>query len=107
MKNTPLPQTSADPADPVRKLVVDVPTMCTMLHVGLSTGWNLVTKPAPDTGKPPIESIVVGRRHLPLVESINEFVESRRTQRFRKIANPPPGEGRKRHRVNREISPEA
>ena len=69
MKNTPLPQTSADPADPVRKLAVDVPTMCTMLHVGLSTGWNLVTKPAPDTGKPPMRALraLADDRRAPLI----------------------------------------
>ena len=96
--------------NPVRKLAVDVPAMCEMLGVGLSTGWSLVTKPDPDhpdpdhPDRPAIESIAIGRRRLPLVESIHAYVERKRSKRFGKVANPPLGKGRKPRRGNQETS---
>ena len=73
---------------PVRKLAVDVPAMCEMLGVGLSTGWILVTKPDPDDPDP-------DHPDRPAIESIHAYVERKRSKPFGKVANPPPGKGRK------------
>jgi len=100
-----------DTPQSVRKLTVPVPTMCDMIGVGLSSGWNLVSKPdlddpEGDPGKPAIETVNIGRRRLALVSSIEAYIERKR-KHYRKVANPPPGEGRRRHRTNREFSPNA
>ena len=66
--------------------------MCQMLGVGDSTGWELLRGLAPV-----IKSITIGRRRLPLIASIHEYVAQKAAETYRKIANPPPGEGRRRH----------
>src|SRR5215475_8767659 len=70
--------------------------MCRILGIGNSTGWELLSGPAPE-----IESITIGRRRLPIIASINQFVERRRQEPHRRLADPPPGQGRRLHRVNR------
>lgn len=67
--------------------------MCQMLSVGDSTGWDLLRGP-----NPAIKSITIGRRRLPLIASIHEYVERKAAETYAKIADPPPGEGRRRHR---------
>jgi hypothetical protein len=88
------------------RLSVDVPEMCRMIGVGLSTGWNLLNQPDPDAPhpedplRPAVESITIGRRRLALVASVHAYVERKRSGRFHKVANPPAGAGRKHHRTN-------
>jgi hypothetical protein len=64
-----------------------------MLGVGASTGWALVSGPEPE-----VETITIGRRRLAIVESIERLIKRKRAEPHRKIASPPPGEGR-RHRM--------
>jgi len=73
--------------------------MCQMLVVADSTGWELLRGP-----DPVIKSITIGRRRLPLIASIHEYVAQKAAQPYRKIADPPPGEGRRRHRANKQLS---
>jgi hypothetical protein len=77
-----------------------VSEMCRMLSIGTSTGWALIGGEEPE-----IESITIGRRRLPVIASIQDYVARRRSAPRHKVARPPPGEGRKHHRANRVTSP--
>jgi hypothetical protein len=105
--------TTPTSVDQTGRVSVDVPTMCRMIGVGLSTGWNLLNQPDPDAPhhddplRPAVESITIGRRRLALVASVHAYVKRKRSGRFHKVANPPAGEGRKRHRANQAVSPNA
>jgi hypothetical protein len=96
--------------DQTGRVSVDVPTMCQMIGIGLSTGWNLLNQPDPDAPhpedplRPAVESITIGRRRLALVASVHFYIERKRRGRFHKVANPPAGAGRKHHR-NQAVSP--
>ena len=87
--------------------------MCRMIGIGLSTGWNLLNQPDPDALhpedplRPAIESIAVGRRRLALVASIAGYIERKRSGRFHKVTSPPRGQGRKHHRANQAVPPNA
>jgi hypothetical protein len=71
-------------------LTTTVGEMAGMLGIGASTAWTLISGDAPE-----IESITIGRRRLPVIASIKDYVERRRAAPRHKIANPPPGKGRK------------
>jgi hypothetical protein len=81
-------------------LTTTVNRMCEMLGVGSSTGWALVGGEHPE-----IASISIGRRRLPIVASIREYVARKAAEPHRRLANPPAGEGRKHHRANRAAYP--
>ena len=72
--------------------------MCQMLGVGDSTGWELLRGP-----DPAIKSITIGRRRLPLIASIHDYVAQKAAEPYGKIADPPPGEGRRHHHQRRRI----